>query len=53
MKKIIIFLHIIFGSTLGFAQTISPLNPPFIQGEAITFNYTGGTNSPTDWVGNL
>jgi alkaline phosphatase D len=33
------------------AQSITPTNGPFVQGDVLRFAYSGGTGAATDWIG--
>ncbi len=51
MKIIFIFLILGFCSGSAPGQSLTPINAPFIQGQPVRFSYSGGTGSPTDWIG--
>jgi alkaline phosphatase D len=51
MKTLLLSVLFLAFSVLAHAQTITPLNAPFTQGQAMQFAYSGGTGSPLDWIG--
>jgi alkaline phosphatase D len=51
MLKFIKFLLLIFFIKTINAQSIVPANAPFVQGQSMQFNYSGGTGATTDWIG--
>ncbi len=41
---------LLFFAASLFGQSITPVNAPFIQGQPMTFNYSGGATT-NDWIG--
>jgi alkaline phosphatase D len=51
MKSFFKFAFLFLISKTVLAQSIAPSNAPFQQGQAMQFNYSGGTGATTDWIG--
>jgi alkaline phosphatase D len=45
------FFFSFFFFPFGFTQSVSPMSPVFTSGQTMTFKYSGGTGSSTDWIG--